>query len=78
MQYWEITIGESETDGAVGYPVFGVRVTLEDGGVWAWPDVDTDRAVVAELVRRLQITQPQTCHFRDVVLDYIEEQAQKV
>ena len=78
MQQWEIIEGESETDGAEGYPVFGVRVALEDGGVWQWTDVDVERAVVAELVCRLQLTQPQPCHFRDVVLDYIEEQAQKV
>ena len=78
MQQWKIIEGESETDGAEGYPVFGVRVVCEDGTTWVWADVDTDPAVVAELVRRLQSAQPHACHFRDVVLDYIEEQAQKV
>ena len=75
MQRWTVTSGISDSDGAEGYPVYGVQVTLPDGGVWAWPDVDVDRSVVEGLVRRLQAIQPSTCHFRDLVLDYIEEQA---
>ena len=75
MQCWTVTSGISDSDGAEGYPVYGVQVTLPDGGVWAWPDVDVDRGIAERLARRLQELQPATCHFRDLVLDYIEEQA---
>lgn len=75
MQQWTITVGVSDSDGAEGYPVYGVQATLPDGTVWAWPDVDMDPAVVRRLVSRLQELQPEACHFRDLVLDYIEEMA---
>ena len=75
MQRWTVTSGISDSDGAEGYPVYGVQVTLPDGGVWSWPDVDVDRCVAERLAHRLQAIQPSPCHFRDLVLDYIEEQA---
>ena len=78
MQYWRMTEGWCVTPGAEGYPAYGVAVTLPDGGVWEWVDVDTDPAAVEELVSRLQSTQPEACHFRDMVLDFIEEMAGKV
>lgn len=78
MQLWCVIEGVCETQGAEGYPVYGVQVTLPNGGVWTWADVDTDPAVVAVLVNRLQAIQPAACHFRDVVLDFIEEMAAKV
>ena len=78
MQLWRVTEGIIQTDGAEGYPTYGVAVTLPDGGVWAWSDVDVDRAAVEALVRRLQTAQPEACHFEDMVLDFIEEMAGKV
>lgn len=73
MQQWRVTVGVSRSEGAEGYPVYGVQVTLSDGTVWGWPDVDVDRAVAERLVGRLQAAQPAVCHFRDLVLDYIQE-----
>ena len=78
MQIWRVTQDVCRTDGAEGYPVYGVQVALPDGTVWAWADVDTDPAVAGRLIRRLQDLQPSPCHFADLVLDFIEEQAQKV
>ena len=78
MQIWRVTQGVCRTHGAEGYPVYGVEVTLADGSVWAWEDVDVDRAAAERLACRLQHLQPAPCHFVDLVLDFIEEQAQKV
>ena len=78
MQTWSVIEGICETDGADGYPVYGVQVTSEDGGVWTWGDVDVDRGVVALLADRLQNSQPARCHWEDMVLDFIEEMAGKV
>ena len=78
MQMWRVTQGVCTTDGAEGWSVYGVQVTLPDGTVWCWADVDTDRKIVERLVCRLQSLQPSPCHFADLVLDFIEEQAQKV
>lgn len=75
MQQWTVTDGVSSSEGAEGYPVYGVQVTLPDGTVWGWPDVDVDRAVAQGLACRLQALQPEACHFRELVLDYIEEMA---
>ena len=73
-----MTEGICATPGAEGTPTYGVAVTLPDGGVWSWPDVDVDPAVTAALVDRLQATQPAPRHFEDMVLDFIEEMAGKV
>ena len=78
MQQWRMTRGVSDTPGAEGYPTYGVAVTLPDGSEWRWEDVDVDPAVAQTLCRRLQRTQPESCHFRDLVLDFIEEMAGKV
>lgn len=78
MQQWRVTKGVCHTEGAEGIPTYGVAATLPDGGEWAWADVDTDPAVVQGLVCRLQAAQPEGCHFRDMVLDFIEEMAAKV
>lgn len=78
MQMWRVTQGVCCTDGAEGCLVFGVQVTLSDGAVWSWTDVDTDRRIAESLACRLQSLQPSPCHFADLVLDFIEEQAQKV
>lgn len=78
MHCWTVIASESETDGAKGYPVYGVQTVLADGTTWSWTDVDTDPTVVAQLANRLQATQPEVCHFRDIVLDFIEERAQLV
>lgn len=78
MQLWRVTEGIIQTDGAEGYPTYGVAVTLPDGDSWIWPDVDTHRGVAEALVSRLQATQPEVCHFEDMVLDFIEEMAGKV
>ena len=78
MQMWRVTQGVCRTDGAEDCPVFGVQVTLSDGAVWSWTDVDTDRRIAESLACRLQSLQPSPCHFADLVLDFIEEQAQKV
>ena len=74
-QQWELTRGVCGTHGAEDKPTYGVRVRCPDGRVWAWPDVDLDPAVTARLVARLQSVQPEPCHFAELVLDYIEEQA---
>ena len=74
-QMWEIIAGVSETPGAKGFPVFGVRVTLPDGSRWEWPDVDVRREVAERLARRLQRVQPERCHFTELVLDFIQEVA---
>lgn len=78
MQQWSVIEGECATAGAEGYPVYGVAVTLADGGVWSWADVDTDRRVAEVLACRLQAAQPERCLFEDLVLDFIEEMAAKV
>lgn len=78
MQQWRVTEGTCETDGAEGYPTYGVAATLPDGGWWAWADVDTDRAIASVLAWRLQAAQPDPHHFRELVLDFIEEMAGKV
>ena len=78
MQLWSVIVGKCGTDGAEDYPVYGVQVTLEDGSEWAWADVDVDRRVVARLADRLQAIQPDPCHFKDMVLDFIEDMAAKV
>ena len=78
MQMWRVTQGVCRTDGAEGCPVYGVQVTLPDGTVWSFADVDTDRFAAERLACRLQSLQPAPCHFADLVLDFIEEQAQKV
>ena len=75
MQRWTVTEGVSSSEGAEGYPVYGVQVTLPDGTEWGYPDVDVERAVAEQLAHRLQALQPEACHFRDLVLDYIEEMA---
>ena len=77
MQIWRVTQSACRTDGAEGYPVYGVEVTLPDGAVWSWEDVDTDCRIAQRLAYRLQRLQPSPCHFADLVLDFIEEQAQK-
>lgn len=78
MQNWRVVSGVCRTAGAEGCPVYGVAVTQADGTEWIWEDVDTDVAVVSRLCRRLQEAQPEACHFRELVLDYIEEIAAKV
>ena len=78
MQQWRMITGVSDTPGAEGYPVYGVAATLPDGSVWSWADVDVDPAVAQLLCHRLQQTQPDPGHFRDVVLDFIEEMGAKV
>lgn len=78
MQMWRVTQGVCRTDGAEGCPVYGVQVALPDGTVWSFADVDTDRFAAERLACRLQSLQPSPCHFADLVLDFIEEQAQKV
>ena len=78
MQRWRVIKGVSDTPGAEGHPVYGVAVTLPDGGAWRWADVDVDPAAAQALCHRLQAIQPAPCHFRDLVLDFIEEMAAKV
>ena len=75
MQQWTVTEGVCDSEGAEGYPVYGVQVTLPDGSTWVWSDVDVERSVVERLARRLQELQPEACHFRELVLDYIQEMA---
>ena len=74
-QMWEIVESVSETPGAEGFPVFGVRATFPDGSRWEWPDVDTERRVAERLACRLQRAQPERCHFTELVLDFIQEVA---
>ena len=72
---WELVHSICATPGAEGAVVYGVAVRCRDGGVWSWPDVDLDPAVVSRLVTRLQRVQPERCHYEEMVLDYIEEVA---
>ena len=78
MQNWTVIEGRCATDGAEGYPTYGVRMTASDGSCWEWEDVDTDPAVAAALACRLQAIRPEPCHFQELVLDFIEEMAAKV
>lgn len=78
VQEWSVIEGECQTNGAEGYPVYGVAVALPDGGAWSWADVDVDRSTVQWLADRLQAMQPERCLFEDLVLDFIEEIAGKV
>lgn len=78
MQQWRLTQGRCATEGAEYCATYGVATTLPTGDEWEWPDVDVDRGVVQTLVDRLQATQPEPCHFTDMVLDFIEETAGKV
>lgn len=78
MQLWSVIEGECKTQGAEGYPAFGVQAVLPNGKVWLWADVDVDRAVAEMLARRLQALQPEECHFEELILDFIEEMAGKV
>ena len=78
MQVWRMIEGACATQGAQDVPTFGVAVTLSDGGMWQWADVDTDPTVAYVLVCRLQALQPAPCHFEDRVRDFIEEMAGKV
>ena len=78
MQRWSVIKRICVTPGAEGIPTYGVQVILPSGDIWRWEDVDVDSTVVAALVSRLQAVQPDECHFRDVVLDFIEEMASKV
>ena len=73
MQQWMVIQGTCATEGAEGYPTYGVRMTDVNDVPWEWADVDTDPTVVAVLAHRLQQAQPQRCHFQEMVLDYIEE-----
>lgn len=68
---WRVVCSVCSTDGAEGIPVYGVR--CRD---WAWPDVDTDRAVAQRLADRLNAAQPEPCHYADMVLDFIAECAE--
>lgn len=72
---WEIVRGICGTEGAEGIPTYGVAAQHPDGSAWQWPDVDTDPAVVEMLLVRLRLCQPERCHYRDMVLDFIEEVA---
>lgn len=73
---WECVSGVCETPGAEGIAVYGVRVICPDDSTWTWPDVDVDRAVVNRLVATLQRAQPERCHYADMVLDFIQKQAE--
>lgn len=77
-QRWEQIQGVCGTPGAEGVTVYGVRVRYADGEVWEWPDVDVDPAVTSRLVARLQAAQPARCHAADMVMDFIEEQAEPI
>ena len=74
QQEWMLLPGVCETAGAEGVATYGVCVSHTDGR-WVWSDVDPDPAVVQRLVARLNEAQPEPCHFVDMVLDFIEEQA---
>ncbi|MBR5524265.1 MAG: hypothetical protein IKU51_03245 [Clostridia bacterium] len=74
-KWWVVFDGVCTTPGAEGVPVYGVAC-FDDG--WCWPDVDTDRAVAERLVQRLNRTQPEPCHYADMVLDFIEQEAGRI
>ena len=69
---WSVIDDFCITQGAEHRPTYGVRCSYA-GGVWTWPDVDVDAAVVQVLVDRLNAVQPEPCHFAEMVLDFIEE-----
>ncbi len=76
-QQWELTAGFCETPGAEGVSVYGVLCRCGGAVCWIWSDVDTDRERVLRLVDRLNRVQPELCHYEDMVLDFIEEEAAK-
>ncbi len=73
-QNWTVIRGFCGTEGAEHVPAYGLLCEYSDG-VWRWPDVDVDEAVVQLLADRLNVIQPAACHFTDIVLDYIEDRA---
>lgn len=53
---------------------YGIQMILPDA-IEEFPDVDLSAAAVDRLIGRLQTYRVEACHFRDVVMDYIEELA---
>lgn len=53
---------------------YGVEM-VSRGTVAEFPDVDLSAEAVDRLICRLQTQQVEPCHFRDVVMDYIEQLA---
>ena len=76
LDLWECIPGRCITPGAEGVPTYVVRVRCRDGSVWEWPDVDVDQGAVFRLVETLQTAQPERCHYEDLVLDFIQRQAE--
>lgn len=74
QEKWTVIRSACVTQGAEGIPTYGVRCDAPDG-VWTWPDVDTDPAVAGVLAARLNEVQPESCHYAEMVLDFIEERA---
>ena len=69
---WIVIEGVCVTPGAEGVSVFGVA---HRGCGWCWSDVDTDRAAAERLAERLNRAQPELCHFAEMVMDFVEEEA---
>ncbi len=53
---------------------YGVEM-VSGGKVVEFPDIDLSSAAVERLIERLRTNAVEPCHFRDAVLDYIEERA---
>lgn len=71
-QQWRVTEGLCETQGAEGKPVYGVAVTRPDGDCWQREDVSTCREEAKRLADRLQQEQPASCHWAELVEDFIQ------
>lgn len=69
-QYTRICTVYRSPDGK-NVKTYGVEMVSAEGTV-EFPDVDLSAAAVDRLVRRLRVHRVEPCHFRDVVMDYIE------
>lgn len=77
-QQWEVFAEQIDTPDEQRVWVYGVQCWRQGTIAWRWSDVDTDKGRVARLAERLNREQPEPCHYADMVLDFIEEEAAKV
>ena len=77
-QQWEVVLKQINISDTQSVWAYGVQCIGRGTIRWCWPDVDTDRERVLRLAERLNREQPEPCHYADMVLDFIEEEAAKV
>ncbi len=70
-QQWVMTEDICTTDGAVGERVYGVCVHQGDRE-WRFADVDASPQRVEYLLRLLNEEQPASCHWEDIIRDFVD------